>query len=127
MTGPVFATSRHGRPARVPVAERDLKERPLARQRRAEFVRGVRDELALRQERGVEAAEQLIEGVPELLELVVRAGHRDPLMRAARGYPPGRRRDRPQWAEHSQASGRGEEQSDVEQGEPQPYRQDTRA
>jgi hypothetical protein len=69
--------------ARLAVAQRDLEQGPLPRQRRAQLVRGVRDELALRPERGVQPAEQLIEGVAQLLELVVGTGHRDPLVQAA--------------------------------------------
>ena len=82
------------------VPERDLKQGPLPGQRRAQLVRGVRDELALGPERGVQPGQQLVEGVTEFLEFIFRAGHRDPLMQAARRDPPGRGRDCAQRAEH---------------------------
>jgi hypothetical protein len=88
------------RGARLGVAQRHLQQGPLAGQRRAQFVRGVRDELALGPERGVQPAEQLIEGVAELLELVVGTGHREPLVQVAGGDPAGGGRDRAQRAEH---------------------------
>ena len=56
---------------RVGVGERDLDQRALERERGAQLVRGVRDELALRVEGGFEPLEQSVEGVAELLELVV--------------------------------------------------------
>ena len=74
---------------RVRVGERDLDQRSLAGQRRAQLVRGVGDELALRLERGVEPPKQVIEGVPEFLELVLRAVEGQALVQAGRGDPVG--------------------------------------
>ncbi len=58
----------------VGVVERDLQERPLGSEGGTQFVGGVGDEVTLRLERPVEPPEQVVEGVPELLELVLRAG-----------------------------------------------------
>ena len=55
----------------VRIGERDLDQCALERERGAQLVRGVGDELPLRVERGLEAREQLVEGVPELSDLVV--------------------------------------------------------
>ena len=69
------------------VGERDLDQRSLAGQRRAQLVRGVRDELALRLEGSVEPAEQVIEGVPELLEFILRAVERQTFVQTGGGDP----------------------------------------
>jgi hypothetical protein len=84
----------------LPVPQRDLEQGPLPGQRRAQLVRRVRHELALSPERGVQPAEQLVEGVTELLELIVGTGHPDALMQAAGRDPAGGGRDRAQRAEH---------------------------
>ena len=85
---------------RVRVGERDLDQRSLACQRRAQLVRGVGDELALRLERGVEPPEQVIEGVPEFLELVLRAVEGQALVQAGGGDPSGRAGDGPDRSQH---------------------------
>ena len=72
---------------RVRVGERDLDQGSLACQRRAQLVRGVGDEVALRLERGVEPAKQVIERVPELLELVLRAVEGQALVQTGGGDP----------------------------------------
>ena len=68
-------------------------------QRRAELVRGVGDELPLGGERAVQPVQHVIEGVGQFLELVPRAGQRQPLpqvlVRGAAGGL-GDRPDRPQ-------------------------------
>src|SRR5581483_9900612 len=58
--------------AGVRVAERQLEQRTLERERRSELVRGVGDELALRLERRLESREQSVDRSAELLQLVVR-------------------------------------------------------
>ena len=55
----------------VGVGEGDLKQRATQGKWRAQLVRGVRDELTLRFEGRLESAEQFVEGVTELLELVI--------------------------------------------------------
>ena len=57
--------------AGVRVAERELEQGALERERGAQLVRGVGDELSLRLEGGLEAGEQSVDGAAELLELVV--------------------------------------------------------
>ena len=73
---------------RVRVGERDLDQRSLACQRRAQLVRGVGDELTLRLERSFEPPKQVIERVPEFLELVLRAVQGQALVQAGGGDPP---------------------------------------
>ena len=85
---------------RVRVGERDLDQRSLACQRRAQLVRGVRDELTLRLERSVEPPEQVIEGVPEFLELVLRAVEGQALVQTGGGDPSGRAGDGPDRSQH---------------------------
>ncbi len=85
---------------RVRVGERDLDQGSLAGQRRAQLVRGVGDELALRFEGSVEPLEQVIEGVPEFLELVLRAVERQTLVQAGGGDPAGRAGDGPDRSQH---------------------------
>jgi hypothetical protein len=62
----------------------------------ASGVRGAGDELALEGEGAIEAVEQLVEGVGELLELVVGAGEMESLMQIGGGDLPGGRGDRTQ-------------------------------
>ena len=85
---------------RVRVGERDLDQGSLACQRRAQLVRGVGDELTLRLERSFEPPEQVIEGVPEFLELVLRAVEGQALVQAGGGDPPGRAGDGPDRSQH---------------------------
>ena len=61
---------------------------PVDRQRRAQLVRGVGDEPPLPVERAVEPLEHRVERVGELLDLVVGAGQRDPLVQPAVGVRP---------------------------------------
>ena len=86
---------------RVGVAERDLDERALERDRRPQLVRRVRDEPALGLERRLEPAEQPVERVAELLELVVGAVEREALVQVALGDPPGASAHRPHRAQRS--------------------------
>ena len=73
----------------VGVRQRDLHQRLEPRQRGAQLVRGVGDELALGVEGRVEPREQPVEGVSELLELVVGPVEREPLMQVRRRYVTG--------------------------------------
>ena len=82
------------------VGERDLDQRSLARQRRAQLVRGVGGELALGLEGRFEPVEQVVEGVPEFLELVLRAVEGEALVQAGGGDPSGRARDGPDRSQH---------------------------
>jgi hypothetical protein len=73
-------TPRGGRRTRV--IERNLEEGPLGRQGGTQLVRGVGDEVPLGLERGFEPREEIIEGVPEFLELIFRAVQGQALMQA---------------------------------------------
>ena len=66
-----------GRPRRL--RERDLDRRSHRGQRRAQLVRGVGDEPLLAGESGIEPLEHHVEGVGQLLELVIGAGQREAL------------------------------------------------
>ena len=74
-----------GRGAGGRVGERHLEDRALQRQRRTQLVRGVGDELALSLERGLQAREQLVEGVSQLAQLVVGAVEREALVQVRGG------------------------------------------
>ncbi len=87
--------------ARVGVAERELEQRAFERERGAQLVGGVRDELPLRVEGRLQAGEQSVEGGAELLELVVRPFERKPAMEVAGGDLARRVRDRAQRAQGS--------------------------
>jgi hypothetical protein len=79
---------------RVRIGQGNLGHGPLPGERRSQLVRGVRDEPALGRERSLQACEKFVEGIAELLELVVGADHREPFMQA-RGRDQARgRRDR---------------------------------
>jgi hypothetical protein len=56
----------------VGVVERDLQHGAFGGEWSTEFVGGVRDEVSLRLEGGVETSEEVVEGVPQFLELVLR-------------------------------------------------------
>ena len=88
-----------GLDARVRVAERELEQSALERERRAQLVRRVGDELSLRLEGRFEAAEQSVDGVSELPELVVRPREVEPAVKAARGDLAGGLGDRAQRAQ----------------------------
>ena len=89
-----------GRPARpsaaaaVRLGHRHVQRRPHGRQRGAQLVRGVGDEPALRGERRLQPFQQPVDGVGEVLDLVGRARHGQPLVQVVGGDPPGRRGDR---------------------------------
>ena len=74
----------------IGVGERDLDQRPLPRQRSAQLVRCVGHELPLGDERSFEAAQELVERVAELLELVVGTVERKPSVQVSRGDGLGR-------------------------------------
>jgi hypothetical protein len=65
-------------------------------ERGAQLVRGVGDELALGVECGLQPGEQAVDGVGEVLELVARAGHGQPLLQVIFGDLPGGGGHRPQ-------------------------------
>jgi hypothetical protein len=75
------------------VGEGDLADNPLARQRGAQFMRGVGDELALGGKGGLQACQQTIDGVGEFGELVAGAGEGQPLAQAGGGDLAGGRGD----------------------------------
>ena len=85
------ATPRDGR--RAGVVERDLEDGALGGQRGAQLVGGVGDEVPLGLEGGFEPREETVEGVPEFLELVLRAVEGQAFVQAGRGDPPGRAGD----------------------------------
>ena len=85
---------------RVRVGERDLDQGSLACQRCAQLVRGVGDEVTLRLERSVEPPKQVIEGVPEFLELVLRAVEGQTLVQTGGRDPSGRAGDGPDRSQH---------------------------
>ncbi len=78
--------------ARVAVRQRDVDLGAHDRQRRAQLVRGARDEPPLARERPVETLEHPIEGVRELLELVGGAAQVDPLAEVLPRRPAARSR-----------------------------------
>ena len=82
------------------VVERDLQEGALSGQGGAQFVGGVGDEVTLRVERRVESPEEVVEGVPEFLELVLRAVESQALVQVGRGDPSGRAGDGPDGSKH---------------------------
>ena len=100
--------------ARAAPAQRQLELSAQDRQRRAQLVAGVGDERALAQQRGLQAAEHLVERVAEARDLVVRGRHGEP----AAGLAGGQRRgpaahplDRPQrGGGHGVAGERGDQQ-----------------
>ena len=61
---------------------------------------GVGDEVSLSLERRVESAEQLVEGVPEFLELVLWAIEGEALVQVGRGDPSGLAGDGPDGPQH---------------------------
>jgi hypothetical protein len=80
------------------VVQGELADQPLPAQRRAQFVRGVGDELALGAERRLQPGEKPVEGVAEFLDLVVGPVKGEALVQAAGGDPLGGGGDRAQRA-----------------------------
>ncbi len=74
-----------GLDAGVRIAESELEQRALERERRAQLVGGVGDELSLRLEGGLEPCEQSVDGRAELLELVVGSLERETAVEVAGG------------------------------------------
>ncbi len=85
---------------RAGVVERDLEDGALGGQGGAQLVGGVGDEVPLGLEGGFEPREEVVEGVAELLELVLRAVEGQALVQAGRGDPPGRAGDGPDGPQH---------------------------
>ena len=69
----------------VGVGQSYLEEGLAEHERGAQFVGGVGDEASLGVERRFEAGEQPVDGVAEILELVVGAGEREALVQVALG------------------------------------------
>ena len=70
---------------RVRPGDGHLDQGPVDRQRGAQLVRGVGDEPALAVEGAVQPLQHGVERVGQLLDLVARAGQRDPLVQPAAG------------------------------------------
>ena len=70
--------------ARVRIVESDLEEIALGREWGAELMGGVGNEVLLGGKRTFESREEAIEGVAELLELVLRTGKGQTLVEAGR-------------------------------------------
>ena len=102
------------------VGEVHLEQRAVDRQRGAQLVRGVGDEALLRGEGPLQAVQHLVEGVGELLELVVGAVQLDPPGQVGAGHPaggagdPAERRQDP--AGHRVPEGEGDD-AEADQGE----------
>ena len=88
-----------GLDAGVGIAERELEQGALERERGAQLVRGVGDELSLRLEGRFEPAEQSVDGGAELLELVVGPVEVEPAVEVAGGDLAGGVGDRAQRAQ----------------------------
>ena len=82
------------------VAEGDLYQGALSGEGGSKLVGGVGDEVPLRLEGGLEAGEEVVEGVAELFELVLRPVEGQALVQAGRGDPLGRAGDGPDGAQH---------------------------
>ena len=95
------------------VGERDVHDRLLERERSAQFVRRVGDELFLCLERALQPPQYVVEGVRHGFEFVLGTRHRQPLSEVVRGDPPGGRGHRAQRREdascHEPAQGHGGE------------------
>ena len=85
---------------RFRLGHRHVHAGPHGGQRRAQLVRRVRDETPLRGERALQPLQQAVDGVGEILQLVLGAGHGQPLMQVVLGDPLGGRRHLPQRAQH---------------------------
>jgi hypothetical protein len=81
-------------------AKGQLDGRPLQGKRRAQLVRGVRDELALGLDELLQSCEQIVEGVAQLLELVIRIAECEALVQAGGRDVAGGGGNRPQRAKH---------------------------
>ncbi len=75
------------------IIERNLEEIALGGEWGAQLVGSVGDEVLLGVEGTFKPREEAVEGVAELLELVLRAGQGQALVKARRGDPPGRAGD----------------------------------
>ena len=106
--------------AGVGVGERDLDQRALVGERRAQLVRDVGGELALGLERGLEPLEQRVEGAAELAQLVVGAAQGEAPVEVAGGDLPrggGDRAQRPQRAAGDEPAEPGGEQRHDREGD----------
>jgi hypothetical protein len=95
---------------RLRVAQRQLELRAQQRERRTQLVARVGDEVALAAEGGLQAAEHLVQGLAQPLDLVPRLRHREPLARGLRGdrrRPPPHPLDRAQRGAGEQVARRG--------------------
>ena len=87
--------------ARVRIVERNLEEIALGGEGGAQFMGGVGDEVLLGIKGTFESREEAVEGVAELLELVLRAGEGQTFVEAGRGDPPGGAGDGSDGSQHS--------------------------
>ena len=100
----------------VGIGERDLQQRALAGERGSQLVRRVRHEASLGLEGGLEASEQVVEGAPELGELVVGTLKPETTMQVRRGDVASGCVQRSEWTEIQPGELPGEPQPD-EHGE----------
>jgi hypothetical protein len=84
-------------PTGVAVGERHVNLCAHDRERGAQLMRRVGDEVTLARERGVKPAEHPVECVRQLLQLVCRPRERDPLSEVLPGHAAGRGGDLAQW------------------------------
>jgi len=70
---------------RVGIGQGQLDERLLQGERRAQLVRGVGDEEALSLDEVLQSRQQVVEGVAQLLELIVRTAERQALVEVGGG------------------------------------------
>jgi coenzyme F420-reducing hydrogenase delta subunit len=82
--------------ARVGIGECHLQDGSLGRQRGAQLVGRVRDEMPLGVERGLQTGEQAVQRVTEFPEFVIGVGQSQPLIQAARGNHAGGGSDDPE-------------------------------
>jgi hypothetical protein len=90
----LVAGGAQGVDARRRVAQRHLQHRPLGRQRGAQLVGRVGDEMPLRLERGLQPREQVVEGLAEPAELVIAIPSPQPPAQVRGGDVPRGRDDR---------------------------------
>lgn len=89
-----------------------LQQGAVDRQGRAQFVRGVAHEPLLGREGPLQPVQHLVEGVRELLELVVRPVQLDPPGQVGPGHPAGGAGDPAQGREHTSGHGVAEGEGD---------------
>ena len=101
----------------VRVGQGYLEEGLAEHERGTQLVGGVGDEAALGVERRVEAGEQPVDGVAEVLELVVGAGECEPLVQVALGDLTGGRGHDPERSQYSTSDEPAEQHGRADHGE----------